>query len=284
MSHIHFSAVKARIALEGPMKMSRLSVVWMAAAAPVAGLLMSASSASAAQLVARYEFEDPSNLGLDLAGGDDNATNIGGVTQTTGRPGVPGSFAAAFDGSDDVLRRDGGLVGYDGLPGVTYTAWVNNITDGGYNGIISQDAGGCCTYRVLLDPSSNLYVNTGAHQDVGNAGNVPPGQWHHVAMTVQDNGDGSRTAFTYVDGVQIGGPFTQTPGLPDASLFNTYLGAGEGGTAHLFQGALDDVRVYDGALSSSEVLAVFQDNTVPEPTAVVLGLASFGLLGLRRRR
>jgi len=271
------------------MKVSR-SLFLSAAAAPAAALLLAAaSSASGQTLVARYEFADANNLGADSAGGDDNATNQGGVTQVAARSGAGGgaptdAFAGSFDGIDDVLREDGGLTGYDGLPGVTFIAWVNNTTDGSFNGIISQDAGGCCNYRVLLDPSSNLYLNTGAHQDVGGAGAVPAGEWHHVALTVQDNGDGTRTAQVYVDGSPLGSPspFTQSPGAPNASAFNTYIGAGEGGTAHLFSGLLDDVRVYDGVLTAGQVADVY--NNVPEPTTLALGLAGFGLLGLRRRR
>ena len=239
---------------------------------------------AAGTLVARYEFENAANLGFDFAGGDDNATPQGGVAQAAGRPNAPGSFGASFDGVDDVLRENGGLTGYDGLPGVTFTAWVNNTADGSYNGIISQDAGACCNYRVLIDPANQLYINTGAHQDLGNAGAVPPATWHHVAMTVQDNGNGSRTAVTYVDGVQVGGPFTQTPGAPNASAFNTYIGSGEAGSGHLFHGTLDDVRVYDGALTADEVRAVFNDTSVPEPGAIGAVLTGLALLARRARR
>ena len=38
-----------------------------------------------------------------------------------------------------------------------------------------------------------------------------------------------------------------------------YLGAGEGGTAHLLTGTLDDVRVYEGALNDEEILGILTD-------------------------
>src|SRR5687767_2583989 len=97
---------------------SRLRV--FRAAAPLAGLLMGVSAFSATSygqfLAARYEFEDPNNLGADSSGNGNNLTVVGDPTQTAGQPNRPATFAANFSGENDLLRRDGGLTGYDGMP------------------------------------------------------------------------------------------------------------------------------------------------------------------------
>ena len=270
---------------------SRSRLSRLAAAAPLAGLLAGAVLVGSpafgqATLVGRYEFEDPNNLGLDSSGnGNDLNVESGDVTQAAGQPNAAGTFAAFFDESNggDVLRRNGGLTGYDGLPGVTFSAWVNNTTNGGFNGVVSQDAGGCCAYRLLLDPNGIPYLNSGRHQDFGLGSAIPSGEWHYLTMTVLDNGAGARTTNFYVDGALVGTDANRAPGLPNASAFNTYVGAGEGGTAHTFNGAIDDLRIFDGALTGDEVAALYQ-STIPEPASAGLALAGLGLVGLRRRR
>ena len=49
-----------------------------------------------------------------------------------------------------------------------------------------------------------------------------------------------------------------------------------------FNGALDDVRIYDNVLTASEILAV-RNSAIPEPSTFgLLALSAFGLI--RRRR
>ncbi|MFM7121332.1 MAG: LamG domain-containing protein, partial [Gammaproteobacteria bacterium] len=75
--------------------------------------------------------------------------------------------------------------------------------------------------------------------------------WYHVVMVE----DGSGSIFLYIDGVldatDSEGPRTRHPGYP----FD--IGGGYGGS--FFQGQVDEIVVYRGALSASDVSARFND-------------------------
>ena len=65
--------------------------------------------------------------------------------------------------------------------------------------------------------------------------------------------NGESEARVYVNGVEVGDSPQIFPEMDDGSEWNTYLGTGEAGNAHLLTGALDDVRVYQGALTAEEI-------------------------------
>ena len=72
--------------------------------------------------------------------------------------------------------------------------------------------------------------------------------WHHIVW-VDDNG----TATLYVDGLPDGGDFNYTRGT--MALDTTSIGGIlRENPSHWFTGQIDEVRVYDGALSAEEAL------------------------------
>lgn len=99
-----------------------------------------------------------------------------------------------------------------------------------------------------------LYVGSGkpgftqAGAGVDAVGTIADGNWHHLAMTY----DGTTTRL-YIDGVADG---VGTPGI------NTLLGAGiilgaVGGTPTSIPGAIDEIKIYDVALTAGEVMTDF---------------------------
>ncbi|HUO84157.1 MAG TPA: LamG-like jellyroll fold domain-containing protein [Thermoanaerobaculia bacterium] len=233
--------------------MKRISVV--------AFLLVCSTSAvfpvTAATLVADYRFEDPNDLGVDSSGLGNQMSVVGGVTQGAGRNVT--TMAAFFDGSTGKLERLSGLSGYDGQPGLTFSAWVYiDPSSDGYDGVVVQDTGGCCIHRLLLDPSHQPFVNLGAHDDRSYPAPQPTGTWFHLVLVGEDVG-GNREGRVYVNGSEVAGsPQTFTGDLLDSSALNTYLGTGEGGGSYPLLGGLDDVQIYDGALTATEVLQLYQ--------------------------
>ena len=151
-------------------------------------------------LVAQYQFANASNLGLDSSPFANNATNTN-VTQGLDRFGV--LSAGNFNGANSVLTKPGSLTGFDGLPGFTYSAWINRspVQAGTYGGIVSQDpsANISVVNRLLLSPSDNPYFDAGAHADATAATALTDGIWSHLIMSADDTGPGS-TVRIYLNG------------------------------------------------------------------------------------
>ena len=105
---------------------------------------------------------------------------------------------------------------------------------------------------------------------------VQAGKWRHLAVT--NVGD---LATLYLDGADVG---SATVPINTSSGSNFYLGRIPGlfGDVRQLDGFVDEVSVYDRALSSSEIS---QLASVPEPSSLVLAaLGVVGLLAARRRQ
>lgn len=235
------------------------------------------SAAEAAVLVGQWNFENAANLGLDSSGTNHNGTVSGSVTQVAGPAGF--GNAAHFDAATSAKIAVPPMSGYDAKPGATFALWFKlDAIAARFDGLISQ---GGTAYRILTS-FDKLYMNTGGGPDLtpsatgfhqGPAFNV--GEWNHLALVIKDQGT-SRVAELYINGV-LHNTNTQAATNASAGSFSTYIGAGDDGGAHFLAGSLDDVRVYDGALTATEVAGL-----IPEP--MTLGLLAAGGLGLLRRR
>jgi len=107
-------------------------------------------------------------------------------------------------------------------------------------------------------------------------------QWHHLVAICGIDGGGGRKL--YMDGVLVGQHMGVAPPIykPEAVPFSIGSHAYIGRT---FIGMIDDVQVYDVALSVEEVVYLYDHPglAVPEPATLCV-LALGGLAFLRRRR
>ena len=198
--------------------------------------------------IAHWKFDDGSGLtALDSEGGHDG-------TLLNGPAWVPGKLDTAldFDGSDDVV--DVPQASDLDLSTFTVAAWIrlSSITPS-QTILEKRDGADLATVNYLLLAAGNEI--TWAFYDGGwasfstNAANMVVDTWYHVAGTY-DNSSGEGNV--YVDGVLLAtGTTTKNPPLVPGSI---RIGDSECSTCgNKWNGSLDDVRIYNRALSGSEV-------------------------------
>lgn len=191
----------------------------------------------------------------DMSGNGNDGT-INGPTPTSG---VGGTSAASFDGVDDDID-----FGNLGAPTVDFTSpfsvslWARPGTPfSGGNGfsIFASKYAGQSWQVVWNENEKYIYAYHTSNEAVnsGSAYNkLDRDQWYHVAVVYQPSG-GSRLYVNATDvsnGVQPYSPSTNTRSLvlgrrPDQPTSNN------------FEGAIDEFRIYDRALSASEVQALY---------------------------
>jgi chitodextrinase len=189
-------------------------------------------------LVASYNFDEGSGTALIDSSGNNNNGVISGATWTTGQYGG----ALLFNGNDNVTLPS--LT----LPGAfTYNMWVRRSNGGGWRAILTDNsvsAGDALRWLGLSNGQPVFWVGTGGEENY--FGSVlTTNTWYHLAVTY----DGLRLR-GYMNGAELMNvprSYGQvTDGFRIGQTRNNY---------ELFTGTIDNMRIYNRALTASEIIA-----------------------------
>ena len=186
--------------------------------------------------------------------------NDGSQSTVTNRP-TWTDGAYVFDGIQDYIEisDDSSL---DITSELTMTAWFKSeVTGATACGIIfdrRSDTGGEGYFCNINYDSDGIYflINDGVNQIIDNRGSVGYNDtsWHSLGCTISLSSD---VATIYIDGLQIGTNIdissitgTVTPSKP---LMIGFYGRSP------FNGAIDDARIYNIALTSNQVNQIYLD-------------------------
>jgi fibronectin type 3 domain-containing protein len=135
----------------------------------------------------------------------------------------------------------------------TIAAWVRMDASQNHNSIVTKGEWREA-YSLLIKGDAGDVLWTGNDTSVFSGASIPVGVWTHVAVTI----NGSLTTF-YING-QLSGATNQNRGNPidNNPLQNTEIGREDRSTdgtlaRWYFNGRMDDVRIYELALTQSEI-------------------------------
>jgi concanavalin A-like lectin/glucanase superfamily protein len=202
---------------------------------------------------------------LDSTPHGNNCTSSG-ASLTTDRESAANS-AYSFNGSSAKLTcTSSGLPNINGSQ--TMSAWIYIPTAAGYavRDIATSEISGTSANQLRITASGDLQASQwGGSATVTGTHTVSTNAWHMATFTY--NGT---TAALYLDG-QLDTSATATPqsGTPTSFYIGSY------GSGEYWDGSLDDVRVYNRALSATEVAALYKEYD----TGVNAATGEKGLLG-----
>jgi uncharacterized membrane protein len=191
--------------------------------------------------------EGTGTTAMDAVHGDQNGSIYGATWSSDSKI---GDYSLQFDGIDDYVEVD-----YN-LPNVDYSmcAWYKT-TATGYREIIAEGLGGesqgTNVQELLLhsDTEIRFKTETGSGQNHDYiftvSGNLTDGQWHFIGAVITTG-----LVVVYWDNQQ----FNTTIINSDTRADNCWIGCyGGPGTGTWFDGVIDDVRIYECALTDEEI-------------------------------
>lgn len=200
-----------------------------------------------ASLVLYYSFDRNENGKVtDQSGKRNNATVRGARYSSSGKRGG----AYQFDGVNDVIEGEGENTLPTGGSAKTVLFWVRPEAVGGIMLKHGNDA-----HITSQGLSFNICGNwtiwlAGYNVDLISKGAMIPNSWNHVGVTYE-----SANACLYINGVmEASGRFAQN--IPDGTNLeighNTLCGKDS-----YFKGMIDEVMIFDRALSKDEVMRIY---------------------------
>jgi hypothetical protein len=208
-------------------------------------------------LVGWWKFDETSGtVASDSSGNGNNGTLNGGITRVAGRLGG----ALDLDGVNGYVDCGNAAI-FDLTDQVTLAVWVNtrDMGNGQHNPYITK---GDHSYAIKGHQwgSIEFYIYSGGWRTCTMpAGASFNGEWHHLAGTF----DGTQLLL-YLDGEQQSRtPFT---GAIDTRTFNVNIGRNDENQDRLYEGLIDDARIYNRALSAAEIKKLANPEKASEPS------------------
>ena len=208
--------------------------------------------------------------GLDFDGTNDYLN----APLTTIPTGSASRTVALWFNADDVSTQGARLFAYGDGSGTT-----------GGGGNDSNPFGDAFTFTI--EGGGKVFFRySGGNNQYNLAGNtnLSANAWYHLAAVLPDGATDSDEVLVYLNGSLANTTATGTATAlftdPSPTAPDFYLGSDPTTTAH-YDGTIDDVQIYDSALSATEIASLYSNpgSVIPEPSAALM-LGSLRISGV----
>jgi len=219
--------------------------------AEFAGAWLESSVPAAPHLVGHWSFEEgQGTTAADTGTGSNDGTLMGDPQWVPGRV---GSYALDFDGDDYVKTQD--ITNeLDFAPGsFSASAWINaRQPTGEYRAVLDYDKSGDNWFTIFLHPAGGFHFRVG--RDYKNSEQIlDPNEWYLLTGTYDA---AHRLMSLYING-QFDCSRTQSQGFSAPRRSKLTIGVNGAENDEFFDGMIDDIRIYNVALSAEEVQALY---------------------------
>ena len=184
----------------------------------------------------------------DLSGSNNNGTLVNGVAYSPTNGGV-----LNFDGVDDYVNTTNVLYG---KTKISMGGWIKRSTTGSTMSFGAVN-GAAERAEIVMYSSGSLYGEISSSHLINGSKTVSNDtNWHHIMMVFDGSGATNTDRIKlYFDGANVGSlTFSGTISSSIACSNNFTIGTRNTGFS---QGLVGEVRIYDRALSSDEILQTF---------------------------
>jgi len=214
-------------------------------------LVLSTAGSASAELVAYWKFDEGSGTtAFDSSGNGLNGTLLGDTQWAAGKMGG----ALEFDGDGDYVDCGNNEL-FDITDELTVSAWINiRSVTAAWMAVITK---GDSAWRISINNTTQgmhfgIEDGTRGWQAANSTIELPLNEWYHVCGTY-DLQNGGRI---YIDGV-LDGTNPDLLGITH-STYNVYIGENAQAVNRWWDGFIDDVQLYNHALTEAEILAVME--------------------------
>jgi len=213
--------------------------------------------------VSRWTFDDSDTSGGVLTDiwGDNDATNNGADTGVSGaNQTYTTNEAYHVDGSDSKVVDCGVISEVHGSNALTLAAWIRRDTwDSLFNSVIATHVDNTDGWGFISNDSDGIRfrMENGGTLASSLSTTISQDEWYHVVGVFDDD-----HSVLYVDGSEAAGR-NQTNGISVPSVDDPFkLGNDEFDASRPKPVDVDDVRIYDKALSDSEVSDLYNNGSI----------------------
>ena len=210
------------------------------------------ASAQASGLVAAYSFnEGTGNIVTDLSGNGNTGTISGAAWTSNGKY----SKGLSFNGVNSYVDI-GNAASLQLTGSMTWSAWINAAATPADDGIILAKSDNTSGWQLKTSPDTGphrfgaaITASSGSRVQRYSVTSRSLNTWYHVAGVYNAS---ARTMDVYINGIPDDGVLSGTvPASQVNSSVNANIGRRMGG--YYFNGTIDEVRIYNRALSQSEI-------------------------------
>lgn len=236
---------------------------------------VTSAAAPTSGLIGYWNFDQGSGTtATDSSGSGNNGTLTNGPTWTTGKV---GSGAISFDGTNDNVSL-GRMSSTESASQLTWSFWAYANAIQNDDAFISKEnvynsGSWHIGMTTACDSGNQLIVHIAASAGDGgqfgcaDPGSIATGRWIHYAVVFNGTLTGNANRLKiYVDGVQDSSlDFVGT--IPAATIVSSdiaKIGSDPASVSNI-NAKIDEVRIYNRALSSQEVLDIYNDTGAPLP-------------------